>query len=375
MKNGILSIVLLLFLTACQKESVSINENPIDLTPVGNFAISLIEDTFEGVPIVVVGSGRRNVVMAFERTVNGELYSFTPVESSLPVVMEDDRGNRWDIFGMAVLGPDQGTQLKHVNSGMGFWFAFGAFYPGMEIYGMGTKEVSVNAEPSDVWGVPEAYVAVGAGFDGIPAINSPNFLSFNQLESDPSNPFYLENDDLVIGVEVNGERRAYPHAILDWHEIVNDVVGGIPISVTYCPLTGTGRVWVREEAGQDFTYGVSGFLYNSNILAFDRQTESLWSQLEAISIFGDRKGERLDILPFVETTWGTWQSIEKISPVVLTDDTGFDRDYSEYPYGDYRTSDLISYPVLYTDDRLHKKERVFGVIINGKAKAYRLSDF
>lgn len=375
MKNGIFSFILLLFFTACQKESLSVNENPLDQTPVGNFAISLIEDTFEGVPIVVVGSGRRNVVMAFERTVNGELRSFTAVESSLPVVMEDDKGNRWDVFGNAVQGPDQGVQLKHVNSGMGYWFAFGAFYPGLEIYGLGPKDVSVNIEPSDVWGVPEAYVAVGAGFDGIPAINSPSFINFNQLESNPSDPFYLENDDLVIGVEVNGERRAYSHAVLDWHEIVNDEVGGIPISVTYCPLTGTGRVWVREEAGPDFTYGVSGFLYNSNILAFDRQTESLWSQLEAVSIFGDRKGDRLDILPFVETTWGTWQNIEKISPVVMTDDTGFDRDYSEFPYGDYRTSDLISYPLLYTDDRLHKKERVFGVIINGKAKAYRLSDF
>ncbi len=371
-----LSLCALLWLSlSCQKEEPSAPAfDTAPSEPVGSSAISLIEDEFEGEPVVVAGSGRRNFLVAFSRDFADGIRTFTAVEGQLPVVMEDDLGNRWDIFGKARLGPNQGEYLKYINSGMGYWFVFGAYYPGLEIYGLGGQEVAVTADTAGGWNLPTAFVAQGAGFDAIRSVDEPEFTRFNLIQSDPNAPFYLEDDDLVIGVLINGEAKAYPHAILDWHEVVNDEVGGVPISITYCPLTGTAKAWKRLGSGPDFTYGVSGLLYNSNLLVFDRATESLWMQLEAKSVFGSRRGEQLELVPFVETTWKSWQSIEP-GPLVMTENTGFSRDYSKYPYGQYKTSDVISYPLLYNDNRLPKKERVFSIIINGNAKVYRLSDF
>jgi hypothetical protein len=175
-------------------------------------------------------------------------------------------------------------------------------------------------------------------------------------------------------VSQNGETKIYPHKILDWHEIVNDKVGGVDISLTYCPLTGTGKVWKRKEEDLADGFGVSGLLYNSNLLAFDRFTESFWHQLEGIAVFGDRRGERLDLVPFVETSWGTWRGLAQ-DPLVMSEQTGIDRDYTIYPYGDYKTSDLIAYPILYDDERLSPKQRVFSIIVEGQAKVYQLTDF
>ena len=366
---------LLLLASACQEDNIPSpdnGQNPEE--PVGSLVISLIEDEFEGEPVVIVGSGRRNFLAAFSRDFAGGTRTFTAVDGQLPIVMEDDLGNRWDVFGRSRLGPNQGENLTYINSGMGYWFVFGAYYPGLEIYGMGGESINVSADTTDDWGVPNDFVAQGAGFDAIRSVDEPEFTVFNLIDSDPENPFYLEDDDLVIGLTVNGESKAYPHAILDWHEVVNDVVGGIPVSVTYCPLTGTAKVWKRFEQGNNTTYGVSGLLYNSNILAFDRATESLWMQLEGIGVFGGRKGEQLELVPFVETTWKTWQSMQP-SPLVMTQNTGFSRNYSQFPYGDYKTSAVISYPLLHSDNRLPLKERVFSIIINGNAKVYRLSDF
>lgn len=364
------------FLMGCQKENAEPSQsNPPPAVSQGSFNISVIEDEFMDTPVVLVGSGRQNLIAAFSRNFAGGIRTFSPLDAKMPVVMEDDLGNHWDVFGNALLGPNKGEKLEAINSGMGFWFAFGAFYPGVEIYGLGKEIVDIGqADTTENWSVATAYVAQGAGFDGIPAIDEPTFETFEIINSDPSDPFYVNDEDLVIGVSINGETKTYPHKVLDWHEVVNDEVGGTPISVTYCPLTGTGKVWERQDESVDYNYGVSGFLYNSNILAFDRVTESLWSQLEAVCIFGELRGNRLDIIPFVETTWKTWRNIAS-SPVVLSDDTGFDRNYDIYPYGDYRSSELISYPLLYQDDRLHPKERVFSIIIAGQAKVYRLSDF
>jgi hypothetical protein len=172
--------------------------------------------------------------------------------------LEDDLGNQWDAFGVCRIGPNQGETLTHINSGMGYWFAFSASYPVVELYGETIFNTEINADTSDAWGVPDAYIAQGAGFDGIPAVDDPKFTTFNLLETDPSAPFYVDQEDLIIGVTINGVSKAYPHSILDWHEIVNDEIAGIPIAVTYCPLTGTARVWKRDDESVDNFFGVSG---------------------------------------------------------------------------------------------------------------------
>lgn len=357
----------------CSQEELP-EPTPSQQTGVGGKKITVLEDEVNGVPLVIIGSRGLNFSIAFERSLNGTLRTFAAVQGQLPVVAEDDLGNRWDVFGRALSGPDKGRQLAYVNSGMGYWFAFGAIYPGVDIYGLGSRQVALNQDTLAGWDIPTGEVAQGTGFDGITTLNDPPFFTFNQLKVDPETGFFLDDNDLVVVVTLERETKVYPHAILDWHEVVNDVVGGIPVSITYCPLTGTAKVWQRVGTDISSYFGVSGLLYNSNVLPFDRSTESFWHQLEARGVFGDRLGKQLTIVPHIETTWGSWKQFEP-NPLVMSPEAGNGRDYSVYPYGDYRDSEIISYPIAFDDDRLSRKERVFSVIIDGYAKVYRLLDF
>jgi len=216
----------------------------------------------------------------------------------------------------------------------------------------------------------------GPAKDGIPALTNPPSV-------DPSGTAYLQGDDVVLGVVINGEAKAYPHNIGWWHEIVNDQVGDQPISVTFCPLTGTGLVFdARGEDGGQFELGVSGLLFNTNLIMYDRRDgNTLYPQIAHKAVEGSRKGETLTLLPVVETTWDTWQKLHPDTRVVEVGTYSLAR-YASYPYGDYRTND--SY-FLFTLDtplgansnqftgQLRAKERVLGVRLDGETKAYPLA--
>ncbi len=208
----------------------------------------------------------------------------------------------------------------------------------------------------------------GPGKDGIPALTIPEFIT-------PGEASHLSDDDLILGYKVADDIRAYPHSILDWHEIINDEVGGLAVAVTYCPLTGTGIGWERTIDGVETTFGVSGLLYNSNLIPYDRLTDSNWSQIRLDCVNGELKGTEAKTFPLVETTWKTWKEMYPDTEVVSTN-TGHNRNYGHYPYGDYRTNhNNIIFPYTPKDERLDSKERVHGVIVEGKAKAYRFSSF
>lgn len=219
------------------------------------------------------------------------------------------------------------------------------------------------------WLIPENEVFDGGpGQDGIPALTMPDFIPAGEAE-------YLSGDDLVLGYKDGSDIRAYPHSILNWHEIINDKVHGFAFAVHYCPLTGTGIGWDRTIDGTETTFGVSGLLYNSNLILFDRATETYWSQMRLDAVKGEWAGAEADVFQLVETRWDTWKAMYPETAVVSTD-TGYNRDYQRFPYGDYPTNhDFILFPYEPKDDRLDAKERVHGVIVHGEAKAYRLSDF
>lgn len=198
--------------------------------------------------------------------------------------------------------------------------------------------------------------------DGIPALTDPEFVLGDKVE-------YLSPNDRVLGVSVNGKYKAYPIKILNWHEIVNDRVGGKEILVSYCPLCGTGMVFDANIKGKRVLFGVSGKLYNSDVLMYDRQTESLWSQLQMEAVTGPMTGQKLNLLPAEHTTWEAWQS-KHPDTYVLSTKTGYSRDYSKNPYAGYRRSTEIYFPVNHNDNRLPVKEWVVGIVINGQAKAY-----
>jgi hypothetical protein len=335
--------------------------------------ISVIQDDFQSVPHVLAGSKGYQFIVSYKREVEPDVFlDFRAVQDSLPVIMQDNEGNYWDIFGTAVSGQRTGEKLIQTYSFTGYWFAFGTMYPGMEIFSRGAIDVDIDQTPAPEWLIPTDFVFQGAGRDAIPSLDVPAFIHAVETETEM---FFVDDDDLIIGISSGDHQRSYPHKILDWHEIVNDQIDDEVFSVIYCPLTGTGTIWNRVFDGGLNTFGVSGLLYNSNIIPYDRETESLWTQIDEKCINGSLIGEKPERLRFIETSWYTWSSMFPESDV-LSDQTGFDRNYSVYPYGDYKTNhNFIGFPISYNDDRLPSKERVHCIIIDGQAKAYRFASF
>jgi hypothetical protein len=228
---------------------------------------------------------------------------------------------------------------------------------------------SPNNSNNNEWNIPKNEVFDGGpGKDGIPALTMPDMISASEAT-------YLKNDDLVIGYKRGDDVRAYPHPILDWHEIINDEVDGHLMAIIYCPLTGTGTGWERRLNGSVTTFGVSGLLYNTNIIPYDRLTNSNWSQIRLDCVNGSLRGKEAQTFHTVETTWETWKALFPQTKVVSTQ-TGFNRNYGVYPYGSYKINhDSFLFPHNPKDSRLPGKERVLGVINGGEVKAYRFDSF
>jgi len=221
-----------------------------------------------------------------------------------------------------------------------------------------------NAE----WLIPIDEVLDGAGKDGIPSVDNPQFV-------DASQTTFLEPDNLVVGMVGNGFAKAYAHRILDWHEIVNDQVANKYMALTYCPLTGTAVAWNRQIDSFITSFGVSGKLYNTNLMPYDRVTDSYWSQMRLDCVSGKLINTKIETFPVIETTWETWQAMYPNS-LVMTTETGFDRNYEAFPYGDYRTNDNnIFFPVSNLDNRLPAKDRVLAVLSDSKNKIYPVARF
>ncbi len=230
---------------------------------------------------------------------------------------------------------------------------------------------SVAAEPGpngfDIRGalIPaQAIQRGGPPRDGIPAIDRPRFV--------PAAQSGLADGDRVLGLALGGVARAYPVRILNWHEIVNDRIDGRPVAVTYCPLCGTGVAFDARIAGRDAVFGVSGLLYNSDVLLYDRSSESLWSQLMAQAISGPLKGTKLQPLPMAHTSWAAWRARHPKTQVLSTD-TGFMRDYTRNPYDGYEQVRSLMFEVEHRDERFPAKEWVLGLRLGGAARAWPFS--
>jgi len=234
-------------------------------------------------------------------------------------------------------------------------------------HGLDTPPISRGAT------VPrEEIIGGGPGPDGIPALEAPKFTR----NSGSAN---LGSSELVVGVKIANDIRAYPHNILNWHEVVNDqfnLSGASERStLSYCPLTGSAMLWRSFMEPGDKTFGTSGFLYNSNLVMYDRATESLWSQMLEQSIVGPQIQQIPDRLQVVETTWSTWKAMYP-DTLLLTEETGFSRNYNDYPYGSYRENNSLLFPVDNMDDRrLHRKERVLGINVGSYSKVYPIDNF
>lgn len=236
----------------------------------------------------------------------------------------------------------------------------------------GSRGNDTPTEPPDAY-VPRSELQRGARKDAIPAITDPAFGD-DWADVDAA---ALQDTNDVIGVVRDGEARAYPLRILNWHEVVNESFGG-PLLVTYCPLCGSAVVAVREAGGETTRFGVSGLLHKNDLVMYDRATGSLWSQIEAQAINGELVGEKLQLVPSSFTTWGEWTAEYPDTGVMLpppesgTITDAAPRDYDKDPYGGYEYSGRIGIGGSYDDDRLHPKATVLGVARDDEARAYPL---
>ena len=229
----------------------------------------------------------------------------------------------------------------------------------------------LNIETGSEWLIPEHEVFDGGpGKDGIPPIENPKFTIATEVD-------FVQDERRVLGMVKGEEVVAYPVQILDWHEIVND---DSQVTITYCPLTATGIAWDPRE-GPDF--GTSGLIFRNNLIAYDRQTESLWSQMRLRAINGEHLGASVNPLNVLDTTWETWKKLYHDSKVLNTS-TGHMRDYRSFAYGkEYDTTDgIIVFPLIRTtDNRLPDKARVHGVFIDEElddkstVRLYEISKF
>lgn len=240
---------------------------------------------------------------------------------------------------------------------LGWALALGAPAAATVMNGFDLSDASVPAEDIRAGGPPR---------DSIPALDTPRFVA-------PGTEDLPHGQDRVLGLSHNGLTKAYPIAILNWHEIVNDAFAGEPVTVTYCPLCRSGMAYRAKLGGSPLRFGVSGLLYNSDVLLYDRQTQSLWSQLGVQAISGPFKGQRLEPLPLSHTTWAEWWRRHP-ETLILSAATGFDRDYSSDPYADYARSSRPMFPVSQESSLYPPKEWILGVELNGQVKAYAFSE-
>jgi hypothetical protein len=232
---------------------------------------------------------------------------------------------------------------------------------------------AVTASPHNGFDLSGALIdsnkilAGGPAKDGIPAIDNPKFVSVVKAE-------HMQANDRILGIEINGISKAYPIGILNWHEIVNDKIKGQHFAVTYCPLCGTGVAFESSVSGNNLDFGVSGLLYNSDVLLYDRQTESLWSQILSKAVTGEYKGIKLKRLPIEHTSWADWAR-QHPDTLVLSHKTGYARDYRRDPYSGYADSRTLYFEVSNKAPAyFHPKERILGLEIDDRFKAYPFSE-
>ncbi len=213
----------------------------------------------------------------------------------------------------------------------------------------------------------DEIISGGPPRDGIPSIDEPEFISFEEAAD------WLADQEPVIGLEIEGDARAYPLQILTWHEIVNDEVGGVPVVVTFCPLCNSALVFDRRVNGEVYEFGTSGLLRHSDLIMYDRTTESLWQQFTGEGIVGQHTGDRLAFIPSSIISFADFRAAYPQGQV-LSQETGFSRRYGANPYVYY--DEDTGRPFLFTgelDERLPAMMRVVGVVQGDETIAYPYS--
>jgi len=207
-------------------------------------------------------------------------------------------------------------------------------------------------------------ISGGPPKDGIPSIDNPKFTNIDEAK------WLSDNTDVFI-LTINDTTRIYPQPILVWHEIVNDYVEGLPVAITYCPLCGSTVAYKRVIKGKPVEFGTTGLLYNSNLVMYDRLTDSYWTQIRGEAVIGELSGMKLEKLPLQTMKWKEAQA-RFPQAQVLSRETGFSRAYGTDPYTNYYKREEILFPVKNTQSEydLGTKTIIVGLTINNESRAY-----
>jgi hypothetical protein len=218
---------------------------------------------------------------------------------------------------------------------------------------------------------PDKILSGGPPMDGIPSIDNPIYQPLAVADR------IIEDNELVLAIEYKGVKRVYPLQILVWHEIVNDFIAGDPILITYCPLCGSGIAYERviEIDGEKkaVEFGTSGKLYNSNLVMYDRKTQTYWQQIDGKAIIGELVGQELKEISIDTVVWRDYKAGNELAEV-LTRETGYSRNYGKDPYGNYYENSFLIFPVDEEDKSVHPKTIVHGIEVDGVYKAYKADD-
>lgn len=331
----------------------------------------VISDVVGDVPIVVYAHSGHRMYVAFERRTESseEILEITVSQSGSPAVFSDQHGNDYDISGQSITVP--GERLKSVEQVVGYWFFFPAFYEGVEL--ISGEMINNSNYPDDL--INTEFLFAGSFRDGIPSIDNPEFRALEGREL-IEEPFYsnLPTDELVSVVSIGSNNYVYPHRILEYHEVANSIHGSVPITMSYCPLTGTAKAWSRIVEGKQVEFGVSGLLYNNNLILYDRVSETNWSQILSVGIEGEYKSSRPTELTMVEMSLQTAGTLGGTTHY-LTANTGFNFDYSSSLYDNYKSDERVSFPLTNSSTMFHPKERLIGIPYGNNVKVYRFEDF
>lgn len=263
---------------------------------------------------------------------------------------------------LKIIGPFYFFLIIVIGIIMVFWFS--------NVPGGGSQEndqrIVLEGEPDPLVS-PDKIISGGPPKDGIPSIDDPKFISVDEADS------WIEDNELVLAIEYGGEKRVYPLQILVFHEIVNDIIDGDPILITYCPLCGSGIAYRGEIDGERVEFGTTGKLYNSNLVMYDRKTDTYWTQIDGLAIKGPLTGRQLEAISIDTVLWSEWKNSHPES-LVLSKDTGHVRNYGQDPYGGYYFEDTLFFPVENEDGRVFAKEVIFGIEVNGEYRAYLEED-
>lgn len=279
----------------------------------------------------------------------------TPEDPENPTDTLSDEG------AAVITGPESTAVVEEIHQEAVCEDPFGSTTPAFRTDGWDTN-FCLHSVPYD------EIFSGGPPRDGIPPIDSPRFETVESADN------WLEDVEPLIILEINGEVRAYPLQILIWHEIVNDEFDGQPVVVTFCPLCNTALVFARPTInGEVLTFGTSGNLRISDLVMWDRQTESWWQQFNGEAIVGDLTGTKLEFIPSAIISWADFKS-KHPDGQVLSIQTGFTRSYGRNPYSGY--DNVNSFPFLFTgdlNDRLPPMARVLGILLeSGEGGAYSL---